>query len=119
MLSLGIVLIVQNLGVACIIGQPGIIRNNIVHLPKKKLILLAGGQNVHQVPVNQSNVQHSIARADVNLTLLPNETLSYELPFTLARSETVAVTPKASTLSWLKPSIRRAESRVAKTWVAR
>ena len=38
MISLGIVLIVKGLGIACIIGQPGILSNNIIYLPKKNLL---------------------------------------------------------------------------------
>ena len=114
MISLGIVLIVKGLGIACIIGQPGILSNNIIYLPKKKLIVLAGGQDIHQVPVGQSNVYHSIARANVNATLMPNDSLTYELPFTLSKSEAIAITPKASTLLWMEPSISLVEGKAVK-----
>ena len=72
MLNLGFVLIVHGLGVSCIVGQPGIIDNNIIYLPKKKIIILAGEGSIHQVPWNKNAANHSIAHADVNITILPN-----------------------------------------------
>ena len=72
MLNLGFVLIVHGLGVSCIIGQPGIIDNNIIYLPKKKIIILAGEGSIHQVPWEKNAANHSIAHADVNITILPN-----------------------------------------------
>ena len=69
MIDLGFVLIVEGLGVACIIGQPGTVQNNIIYLPKKKLILLVGGDTIHQVPWKKGAATHSIARSDTNVMI--------------------------------------------------
>ena len=50
MINLGIVLVVHQLGVACLIGQPGIEENNIISLPRKKIFILAGGESVQHAP---------------------------------------------------------------------
>ena len=41
-IHLGIVLIVKDLGVECLIGEPGKQFNNIICLPLKKIIIIAG-----------------------------------------------------------------------------
>ena len=104
-IDLGFVLIVEGLGVACIIGQPGIVQNNIIYLPKKKIILLAGGDTIHQVPWNKGAATHTIARSDTNVILSPNEDYCFKLPPIMSQLSHVAVTPRPSTLSWLKPSV--------------
>ena len=38
-ISLGIVLVILNLGTSCLIGEPGEKRNNIICLPKHKLVV--------------------------------------------------------------------------------
>ena len=50
MINLGIVLVVHQLGVACLIGRPGIEENNIISLPRKKIFILAGGESVQHAP---------------------------------------------------------------------
>ena len=42
MLTLGIMLVVQDLGIQCLIGEPGKELNNIICLPKRKLVIFAG-----------------------------------------------------------------------------
>ena len=42
-LYLGIVLVITNLGTSCLIGEPGKKRNNIVCLPRHKLVVFASG----------------------------------------------------------------------------
>ena len=109
MVNLGLVLIVQGLGVACIVGQPGIENNNIIYLPQKQTIILAGGNSVHQVPWNSSTSKHCIARPETNAVLLPGDSITYKLPSTLEHLETVAVTPRAISLDWLKPAVHKVE----------
>ena len=46
MLHLGIVLVVVGLGANCLIGEPAKESNNIICLPKHKLILIANGSDV-------------------------------------------------------------------------
>ena len=49
-IHLGIVLVVKNLGTFCLIGEPGKTVNNIICLPKKQLVILAGGNEIHHTP---------------------------------------------------------------------
>ena len=105
MIILGLVLIVQGLGVSCIVGQPGIETTNIIYLPKKKIIILAGGNSIHQVPWDSSSAKHCIARPATNTVLLPGDKLTYKLPNTLEHSDSVAITPRPMSLNWLKPAV--------------
>ena len=106
MLNLGIMLIVNQLGIPCLIGQPGIEENNIICLPKKKIIILAGHGTVHHTPYASSECQFSLARAVQSSTLLPGDQISYQLPADMAHASTIAVTPKENSLLWLKPSVQ-------------
>ena len=105
MLHLGIVLVIANLGVSCIIGEPGKTRNNIICLPKQKIILLASENDVHQVPYSPEDHKYTLARAKANLILAPGEEIKFQLPDSLKLEEHLAVTPRAATSNWLQPSI--------------
>ena len=50
MLNLGIVLVIANLGACCLLGEPAKQRNNIVCLPKHKIIVISNGGEVHYAP---------------------------------------------------------------------
>ena len=104
MLNLGFILVVQNLGVACLIGEPGKQENNIICLPKKKLIILGNG-TAHHTPYLSSENEYVLAKAIANQTLKPNEGFSYKLPAHLAHASHVAVTPRQETLNWIEPRI--------------
>ena len=85
MLHLGIVLVIANLGVSCIIGEPGKTRNNIICLPKQKIILLASENDVHQVPYAprvHKTVQPS-SEQNSNFSNLPHLTGKYESYFAI------------------------------------
>ena len=71
MLSLGILLVVNNLGVQCLIGEPGKQSNNIICLPKRKLVVFAGGNSIQQAPYFTEKQKYVLARATSNVKLLP------------------------------------------------
>ena len=105
MISLGLMLVVLNLGVPCIIGQPGIELNNIICLPKKKLIILAGGNSVHHVSYCSSDPNYALIRAINSHTLLPHEKMSYQVPASMLHLSHVLVTPRINSLSWIEPKL--------------
>ena len=106
MLNLGIVLIVQQLGVSCLIGKPGIENNNIICLPKKKIVVLAGGSSVHHTSYSQKNQNYVLARAVQAVTLQPNDSIAYCLPVPLNHHQYVAITPRPQSLKWLSPMMQ-------------
>ena len=103
MLNLGYVLIVQNLGVQCLIGEPGIESNNIICLPQKRMIILAGGDSTHHTPY-LPNQDYVLARAISSTTLYPGEQLVYSLPAEMKQLSYVTATPRQQSLSWLEAS---------------
>ena len=105
MLNLGFMLVVGQLGVSCLIGQPGIEQNNIVSLPKQKLFILAGDKSLQQVPYFYPNGNHALVRSLQSTTLQPEEDMVYNLPCPLAQSSHVMVTPRINSLPWIKPAI--------------
>ena len=107
MLELGIVLIIANLGTECLLGEPAKIRNNLVCLPRQKLVVIANGQDVKYIPYNQDEHRYSLLRAVSSLKLNPGEQLSCPLPSSLSFESYVAVSPRLNTSNWLKPSMQR------------
>ena len=110
MLNLGIVLVVQNLGVSCLIGQPGIENNNVICLPKKKIVVLAGGNSVHHVSYSSKDQHYTLARAPQAATLLPGESIAYSLPTPLSNQHQVAITPRQQSLKWLHPAMQEVQN---------
>ena len=103
-LQLGIMLVVCNLGTCCIIGEPGKHRNNLICLPKQKLVLVSHGNDAHQIPYVENN-KHSLVRTVAPLNLAPGEHFAYQLPDNLKTENYVVLTPRISAISWLKPAI--------------
>ena len=106
MLQLGLLLVVKNLGVACLIGEPGKEFNNIICLPKRKLVLLAGGTDIHHAPYYEDKVKYHLARAPKTTLLQPGEQICYSLPPDFEFTSHVAITPRVQSLSWLKPVVQ-------------
>ena len=102
---LGIVLVINNLGTSCLIGEPAKKRNNIVCLPRQKLVVLAAGDKVHCVPYAESLINYSLVRALSNCTLLPGESLSYALADHLSEEPVISLIPRPSSLTWLSPAM--------------
>ena len=102
---LGLVLVVNSLGVDCLIGEPGKANNNIICLPRKKQIILAGDDDVHVLPYYTELPQHTIARAVNTTQLPPGEQIHYKLPDIFASTSHVVVTPRSAALPWLKPQL--------------
>ena len=105
MLQLGIVLVIANLGACCLLGEPAKQRNNIVCLPKHKIVIIANGGAVHYAPYDTGTTKHTLIRALHNQTLAPGEQICYDLPEHLTMESSVCITPRISALSWLKPAI--------------
>ena len=105
MLYLGVVLIIANLGTSCLLGEPAKRRNNIICLPKQRIVVIAKDEDVHYVPYDEGTPKHSLIRALSNQILAPGDQLEYILPDHLNMETSVCVTPRISSISWLKPSI--------------
>ena len=104
-LHLGIMLVVEKLGVSCLIGEPGKSRNNIICLPRKKLVLLADGDSVMCAPYYRDKPKYTLIRALTSQVLLPGDQITFTLPEQLRDESYVTITPRQSTQLWLKPTI--------------
>ena len=105
MIYLGYVLVVNNLGIGCLIGEPGKAHNNIICLPRKKNIVLAGGDDIHNVPYYSETPGYTLARAVKSVILQPNEQIRYKLPDKLSTCSHVLITPRRNSVQWLTPGI--------------
>ena len=94
MLALGIMLVVQDLGVQCLIGEPGKELNNIICLPKRKLVIFAGDKEIHQTSYYTEKHKYTLARAPTAACLHPGEQICYSLPEDFANVSHVTVTPR-------------------------
>ena len=104
MVHLGYVLIIANLGACCILGEPAKQKNNIVCLPKQKIVLLTNGDEVQYAPYDTGTPKHSLVRAVNNQVLAPGDELEYILPDYFSTEELVCITPHISALQWIKPT---------------
>ena len=98
-------LVVNDLGVECLIGEPGKSRNNLICLPRQKLIILADGDIVHYTPYYEEKQCYTLARAATNSILQPGDHLSFSLPEEFSAVSHIAITPRSETKSWLMPAI--------------
>ena len=73
MIHLGVVLVIANLGISCLLGEPAKRRNNIVCLPRHQLILIASGDSVQSVKYASAKPKYSLIRAVTNVTLAPGD----------------------------------------------
>ena len=91
-ICLGIVLIVTNLGVSCLIGEPAKRKNNIVCLPRQKVVVFASGQEAKYAHyADRSN--YTLLRATTTESILPNECVKFQLPDFLKQEPVVNVIP--------------------------
>ena len=104
-LKLGFMLVVQGLGVQCLIGEPGKETNNIICLPKQKLVIFVGHNDIKQTPYYTEQHRYVLARAPTATTLKPGDQICYSLPQEFANTTHVTVTPRQLALPWLKPSV--------------
>ena len=102
---LGIMLVVVNLGVDCLIGEPGKALNNLVCLPRQKLVVFANETNDCHAKYVASKHPYVLARAVSDTMLFPGERLKFELPSDLKSFSHLAVSPRVESADWLKPEV--------------
>ena len=105
MIYLGLLLVVNNLGVSCLIGEPGKESNNIICLPKRKLIILAGGDDIQHTPYYSEENRYHLARAQAATILQPGDQIYYKLPSSFSNISQVAVSQRKQSSTWLSPGV--------------
>ena len=103
MLHLGIMLIISNLGTPCLLGEPAKEKNNIICLPRQKIVLLANGKDVAQVPYDIQKPKYSVLRAVSSYLVNPGERFECPLPEHLKLDDFVTITPRNDCSKWLNP----------------
>ena len=104
-IHLGLMLVISNLGVKCLIGEPGKALNNLICLPKQKIVLFANENPSCYAPYMTQEQLYTLARTAKATTLDPGEQILYELPNNLKHLSHVVITPRVQTLSWLRPAV--------------
>ena len=110
MLKLGIMLVIANLGTKCLLGEPAKLRNNLICLPRQKMVIIANGPDVKYAPYDEDKPKYSVARSISSIELKPGEQILYQLPESLSLEPWIAVSPRADTCHWLQPSIQQPRS---------
>ena len=103
LLHLGVVLVIANLGISCLLSEPGKKLNNIIYLPRHKLVVIASGESVHYTQYADTSDKYSLIRAVSTQTLAPGDFLSYKLPDQLCYEPFVNIIPRSLSLDWLQP----------------
>ena len=104
-ICLGIMIIVANLGTDILIGEPGKLENNLVCLPKDKIVVFANEKQPCNAPYAPEADDYLLARADVNYVLQPGEQIEIKLSGKLKGFSHVAISPRASHVSWITPQV--------------
>ena len=111
--DLGKCIIVKNLGVPILIGEPGKLDNKIITVPQE-LILTKNVQGTlitlpyHVKTANNLNYsRHFLCTAQETITLYPEDTYDMAVPSSLNNCE-AAVTPRLEfDVTWLAPRVLR------------
>ena len=85
--NLGKCIVVQNLGVDILIGEPAKVDNKIVTIPHKKLIETNDdkGNKVFLQSMNKSHHERHLVRVTSSQTIFPGDPLNYSLPSSLSQ----------------------------------
>ena len=102
-IKLGIVLVIRNLGVDVLIGEPGKKQNNIVCWPKQEMILFADA--LHTAPYFKAKKPYTLARVSNPTVLQPGEEWEFALPSDMAHLNYVSVAPRPEARKWLEAGI--------------
>ena len=102
-IKLGIVLVIRNLGVDVLIGEPGKKQNNIVCWPKQEMILFADA--LHTAPYFKAKKPYTLARVSNPTVLQPGEEWEFALPSNMAHLNYVSVAPRPEARKWLEAGI--------------
>ena len=109
LLTLGKLVVVKNLGVDLLVGEPGKLDNKIVTYPHEKMIEMSniGGKRV-KIPYFSKSSQaqeHTFRCKSVRkVTIYPNEKINVKLPVELRKYKHFSITPKYQELyPWVRP----------------
>ena len=108
---LGKLIVVKNLGVDILVGEPAKVDNEIVTIPHERLVEMnniAGKRVKLPYSSRQASPQHYTFRCKtpVNETIYPKTKKKIKLPSRLRHAKVVAITPKHSKLhSWFSPQV--------------
>ena len=104
---LGIMLIVANLGVDILVGEPGKQQNNLICLPTEKVVVFANERQPCRASYAPDTTDYMLARAATDYTLQPGEQIEIKLLNNLTNSSHVAITPRPCHSSWIVPTVTK------------
>ena len=107
-IDLGQFLVISNLGVDLLIGQPTKVDTSMVSVPHKRIVYFRDINNLEKsVPycsLSPNGKQYMSVTARKCMLLYPNEDITVQLPSQFTGSQKVCVTPKMNQ-AWIQPKI--------------
>ena len=105
-INLGRVLVVKDLGCDCLCGEPGKSDNNIITIPRNRLILFCFQGETHPVPyLSSSRSKYSVCRVSAAKTIFPEDTIKIQVPEKLSEESHVLISPKRGHECWYQPGV--------------
>ena len=102
-LQLGKVLVIRDLGIDVLIGEPGKKVNNIVCWPKQETVLFA--DHMQSASYYKAKKLYTLARVTTSTTLFPGEEWDFQLPSNMAELDRVMVAPRPVARDWIQAGV--------------
>ena len=104
--NLGKVLVVRDLGCDCLCGEPGKSDNNIITIPRNKVILFCfQGETFPVSYLSVSKSKYSVCRVSATRTIFPEETYKLQVSEKFQGDSHVAISPKRGNHCWYRPGV--------------
>lgn len=105
-INLGRILVVRDLGCDLLCGEPGKSDNNIITIPRSKVILFCfKGQTYPVSYLSISKSKYSVCRVSAAKTIFPEDSFKLQVSERFSKDSHVAITPKRGTKCWYKPGV--------------
>ena len=110
-INVGRVLVFKDLGCDCLCGEPGKSDNNIITIPRNRLILFCfQGETFPVSYLSSSRSKYSVCRVSAAKTIFPEDTIKIQVPEKLSGESHVAITPRRGHDCWYQPGIYNVEN---------
>ena len=104
--NLGRILVVRDLGCDLLCGEPGKSDNNIITIPRSRVILFCfQGQTYPVSYLSISKSKYSVCRVSAAKTIFPRDSFELQVHERFLKDSHVAITPKKGSSCWYKPGV--------------
>ena len=112
-LNLGRALVGKDLGCDVLCGEPGKCDNDIITIPRRKIILFCFQGETHSVPyLSVSSSKYSVCRVvSASYTVFPKDSINIQVPEKLENEKHVSILPRKGDKEWYQPGVYDAKTR--------